>query len=108
MKQSEYLKIRVTVPEGNVDDIRDALAKAGVGEVGNYSHCSFVYPVRGRFKPNDEANPAIGNAGEIEEVDEYMVEAICHEDKVEGAVKALIEAHPYEEPAIDIMPRLEI
>jgi hypothetical protein len=35
----------------------------------------------------------------VEIVEEYKVEMICAEQVVADAIKALIEVHPYEEPA---------
>lgn len=108
LKESDYLKIRVTVPKEAVERVRRALGDAGAGQVGNYSYCSLSYPVQGRFRPNEQARPAIGEAGKLEAVAEEMVEVICHKDKIKTALQALRRAHPYEEPAIDIMPRYEV
>jgi len=41
-------------------------------------------------------------------VDEMVVEVICHEDDLLRVVEAVRMAHPYEEPMIDIIPRLEL
>ncbi|CAN9104759.1 unnamed protein product [Alternaria alternata] len=45
----------------------------------------------------------IGKVGELEEVDEYRIEAICMgRDTAVKAVEALKKAHPYEEPAYEV------
>jgi hypothetical protein len=41
--------------------------------------------------------------GELEKLVEYKVEMICHPDYIEAAVVALKAAHPYEEPAWDVV-----
>ncbi|MBI4992839.1 MAG: hypothetical protein HZC26_01720 [Candidatus Magasanikbacteria bacterium] len=109
LRESEFVKIRVTVPSGEAaEKVRQALGSAGAGAQGNYENCSLSYPVIGRFKPLAGANPAIGSVSKQEEVEEEMIEMLCHKDKVKEVIAALKKAHPYEEPAIDIIPRLEI
>jgi len=108
LKQSDHYKIKVTVPLESADSVRDALGSAGAGRFNKYDHCSFMYPVKGRFRPLEGASPAIGSVGNVEEVDEMCIECICHKDIIEEVVVALKKAHPYEEPAIDILPRFEI
>ncbi|MFA4830679.1 MAG: hypothetical protein WC862_03650 [Patescibacteria group bacterium] len=108
LNQSNYLKIKVTVPVDSADKVRQALGEAGAGKLGNYDFCSFSYPVKGRFRPLEGANPAIGKVGDLEEVKEECIECICHKNILTEAISALKKAHPYEEPAIDIIPRYEI
>ncbi len=108
LQPSSYLKVRVTVPRDAADAVRAALGTAGAGKIGNYSHCAFTYPVTGYFTPESGAQPAIGTVGAPETVEEVMIEAICHKDDIQKVVDAIIAAHPYEEPAIDIMPRYEL
>ncbi|MCP4671725.1 MAG: NGG1p interacting factor NIF3, partial [Desulfobacula sp.] len=45
----------------------------------------------------------IGKLNELEEVDEYRVEMIVKDALIKTAVAALIEAHPYEEPAYSVL-----
>ncbi len=108
LKESDFVKIQVSVPVEAADAVRRAMGDAGAGQQGNYSHCSFSQRGIGRFIPREGAKPAIGEVGKPEEVEEEMVETICHKDLVKKAIAAVKKAHPYEEPAIDIMPRLEI
>lgn len=108
LKQSEFYKIRVTVPTAHANAVQKALGDAGAGKIGAYSHCSFAYPVKGQFKPEEGAKPAIGEVGKLESVEEVLVEALCHQDIIESVYAAVVAAHPYEEPAIDIMPRYDV
>lgn len=108
MNQSNYYKIKVAVPVEKADDIRRAINNAGGSRQGNYDFASFSYKVSGRFRPLKGAKPAIGEIGEIEKVDEEVIECLCHENKLEDVVLAIKKAHPYEEPAIDILKRFEI
>lgn len=97
-------KIVVYVPESHADKLREAMGNAGAGKIGNYSHCTFTLKGVGRFKPEEGANPTIGSVGEIEEVLEERIETVCSEDKLQDVLKAIREAHPYEEPATDVYP----
>lgn len=108
LKQSNFVKIRTAVPVRDAEKVRKAMGDAGAGVQGNYSHCSGSYLSVGRFIPLKGANPAIGQIGQSEEVQEEIIEMLCRVDKVAEVIEALKSAHPYEEPAVDIMPRLEI
>ena len=101
-------KIITMVPIENVDSVRNALFEVGAGTIGsNYTCCSTSTKCVGTFKPNDKANPYIGEKGKLEFVDEEKLEVICNIDNVKNAVLKLREVHPYEEPAIDIIPLLD-
>lgn len=106
IKQANNVKIRVTVSVKQAGNVRKALAEAGAGKIGNYDHCSISYPVKGRFRPLKGAKPVIGKVGQIEEVKEEMIETICPKKILQKVILALRKAHPYEEPAIDIVPLL--
>ncbi len=108
LKESDYVKIETAVPIKDAVRVRQALGDAGAGKVGNYSHCSGSWVSVGRFTPLAGAKPAIGIIGKPEEVDEEIIQVLCHKDKVKDVVVALKKAHPYEEPPIDIIPRYEV
>src|SRR3989344_3829847 len=98
LKESNFVKIRVTVPVEAAPAVREALGNAGAGKQGKYEFCSASFPVAGRFRPLPGANPAIGEMGELEEVQEEMIETICHKDLIKQVVEAVKKVHPYEEP----------
>ena len=108
LKESNYVKIRVSAPIEAADRIREAMGLAGAGVQGNYEFNSGSIIQVGRFKPKAGAHPYIGQIGKFEEVEEELIETICHKDLVEKVIGAIKQAHPYEEPAIDIMPRYDI
>ena len=101
------VKIIVNIPPENADAIREVLGKAGAGTIGNYSYCSFSVTGRGRFLPNEKAQPHIGEPGKPENVTEERIEVICDRAQAKAVIGALRRAHPYEEPAIDIYPLLD-
>ncbi|MBI2443651.1 MAG: hypothetical protein HYV42_00180 [Candidatus Magasanikbacteria bacterium] len=108
LKESAYVKIHTAVPVAAAARVRQAMGEAGAGEQGNYRHCSGSIPSTGRFVPVTGAEPAIGQVGQLTEVAEEIIAMLCHRDRLAGVIAALKQAHPYEEPAIDIIPRLEL
>jgi hypothetical protein len=108
LKKSEYIKIRVSVPVEAADKIRLAIGKAGAGQQGNYKFTSSSLKQTGYFKPMAGAHPAIGEIGKLEKVQEELIETICHKNLVKKVIFEIKKVHPYEEPAIDIIPRYDI
>lgn len=101
------VKIFVTTPKENLIEIRNAACMAGAGIIGEYSYCTFNSSGVGTFMPNSKANPYIGKTNQLEYVDECKLEFVCDVQKVKNVISALRKAHPYEEPAIDIIPLLD-
>ena len=101
------VKIFVTVPKDNLDEVRTSMCNAGAGIIGNYTFCSTSTKSVGTFIPNDIANPYIGEQNKLEVVEEEKLEVICDIEKVKQVIQALRKNHPYEEPAIDIVPLLD-
>lgn len=98
------VKIIVTIPIENVDEVRNAICEAGAGVIGNYTHCSMSTKCVGTFKTTDEATPYIGEKNNLEFVEEEKLEVVCDVNIVKNVISKLREVHPYEEPAIDIVP----
>ncbi|MEP0767620.1 MAG: Nif3-like dinuclear metal center hexameric protein [Fimbriimonadia bacterium] len=99
-----FIKFVTFVPRPDVQRVLDALSIAGAGQIGLYRRCAFFHLGTGTFEPLPGANPAIGEVGMREEVEEYRLETVAPE-AVEGElVRALRASHPYEEPAFDILP----
>ncbi len=107
MEYSESVKVWLTCPKTHTDKVRLAIGKAGLGTIGNYSHCSFVTEGKGYSKPQVGANPILGEVGTIEEVDEVIIEFVCHRDQLPLLKEVLKDNHPYEEVAVDVFPLLE-
>lgn len=98
----QQLKLVVTVPAAEADRVVDAASHAGAGEIGRYSRCAFLGQGTGTFKAGAGANPAIGEIGQVESVEEVRIEMTVRNERrwyVENAVR---NAHPYEEPSIDL------
>ena len=101
------VKIIVTIPVENLAEVRNSICDAGAGVIGNYTHCSMSTKCIGTFKPTDEANPYIGESNKLEFVEEEKLEVVCDVDIVKKVITKLREVHPYEEPAIDIIPLID-
>ncbi|SOC20915.1 dinuclear metal center YbgI/SA1388 family protein [Ureibacillus xyleni] len=96
------MKLAVFVPDDYADKVRIALSKAGAGKIGNYDSCSFSTNGQGRFRALEGADPFIGNIGEMETTDEEKIEVVFPHSIKNKVLKAMLNAHPYEEPAYDI------
>ena len=101
------VKIVVTVPLDAVEKVRNAMCEVGAGIIGNYSYCSMATKCVGTFMPNDQANPYIGSINNSEFAEEEKLEVVCDTPLVKKVLTKLREVHPYEEPAIDIIPLLD-
>lgn len=96
-------KVTTYVPVDAAGAVRAALAGAGAGTIGDYDQASFSTPGEGRFRPLAGAQPAIGTVGEAEVVDEVRIECVLPRAARARVVAALLAAHPYEEPAYDVV-----
>jgi dinuclear metal center YbgI/SA1388 family protein len=96
-------KLVVFVPHGAATGLIDALAAAGAGAIGDYDRCAWTTSGAGTFRPLDGANPAIGAVGSIEQVPETRIEMVVPAGRRAAVVAALRAAHPYEEPAFDLL-----
>ncbi len=88
----KLVKISVTIPPENVEAVRNAVCEAGAGIIGNYDYCSYASKVVGTFRPNDQANPYIGENNKLEFVDEINLEFICPIEKAKEVVAVLRQA----------------
>jgi hypothetical protein len=99
-------KLVVFVPAEALDAVRDAVFEAGAGRIGEYERCSWYAEGTGTFRPLSGAKPTVGVIGEEERVSELRLETVFPEERHAAVIEALRSAHPYEEPAFDIVPLL--
>lgn len=97
-------KLAFFVPESHLKSVKEAVFASGAGRFKNYEACCFQTRGQGQFRPLEGARPHIGAVNTLETVEEYRVELICEDHRIRAAITALIEAHPYEEPAYDVWP----
>lgn len=96
-------KLTVYVPRANVEDVRQALFEAGAGSIGDYDQCSYNTAGYGTFRPLAGANPAIGEVGTQERVEETKIEVVFPQHIERKVVVSMLAAHPYEEVAYNIV-----
>ena len=101
------VKIIVTIPLDSVEKVREAVCIAGAGIIDEYSFCTSSTKSIGTFIPNENTNPYIGEKNKLEFVEEEKLEFVCDVDKVKNVIQVLRKSHPYEEPAIDIIPLID-
>ena len=99
-------KICVYVPENSVEKVKQAMFEAGAGKIGNYDSCCWQTEGTGQFRALQGSQPALGEQGKLEQVQELKIELVCADQFIKKAVSAIKNAHPYEEPAYDVW-RLE-
>jgi dinuclear metal center YbgI/SA1388 family protein len=102
--KGQLVKIVTFVPHEQASKVRQAMFAAGAGGIGCYDCCSFSSDGSGSFRASEGANPFVGEVGQLHFEAEARIEVICPRILINGAVEAMVEAHPYEEVAYDIIP----
>jgi dinuclear metal center YbgI/SA1388 family protein len=101
-------KIVTFVPVGDAERMLDALSAAGAGSIGDYSRCGYLGQGIGTFTPGAGTSPTIGTPGVVEHVVEARVETIAPRRLRRKVIAALVAAHPYEEPAYDVVELADV
>ena len=97
------VKLVTFVPESHLAAVREAVCEAGAGVIGDYTHCSFSSAGVGTFFPGDGATPFSGEKGQVNEAPERRFEVLVAKARLAPVLQALVAAHPYEEPAYDVV-----
>jgi hypothetical protein len=95
-------KITVYIPIEHLEPVKQAMFAQGAGRIGNYKCCCWQVLGQGQFLPLANSQPTFGQPGTLETVAEYLVEMVCEDDCLNAVIRALIAAHPYEEPAYSV------
>jgi dinuclear metal center YbgI/SA1388 family protein len=98
------VKLVTFTPVDATDGVLAALAAAGAGTIGEYEACSFRVAGTGTFRPSAAADPAVGERGVANAVEEHRLEVVVPAGRLGAVVAALEAAHPYEEVAHDVYP----
>ena len=97
-------KVVVFVPHAQLEQVRQAMFEAGAGHIGDYDSCSFNLEGTGTFRGGDQSNPFTGKAGEFHQEAETRLETIVPLSRLSRLIRAMCDAHPYEEVAYDVYP----
>ena len=98
-KTNVLSKLVTFIPKEQTGTVLTTLYEAGAGQIGNYENCSFSVEGQGTFKPNEKAQPVIGQKLVQEVVTETRVEVIFPGYLQSKILAALRKSHPYEEVA---------
>lgn len=91
----------------DAEALKSALFAAGAGQIGNYAECSFDMEGTGQFTPQPEADPTEGEVGKNYRSPETRVEFVAPRRLRRPLLDTLRRAHPYEEPAFDVIELAE-
>lgn len=102
-KQNTLKKLFTFVPVENAEDVRKAVFDAGAGNIGKYAQCSFNMDGTGTFMAKEGADPYIGEVGKPVSTREMKIEVVFPAYLEAQIVQAMLDAHPYEEVAYDVV-----
>jgi dinuclear metal center YbgI/SA1388 family protein len=100
-KTGRLEKLVVFVPHAAAEGVRDAMFKAGAGNIGAYDECSYNLEGTGTFRGSEESNPHVGEVGKRHSEPETRIEVLVEDWKTAQVLQAMKAAHPYEEVAYD-------
>ncbi len=99
------MKLIFFVPTAEKERVKEALFQAGAGRYEGYDCCSFESRGTGQFRPLEGSAPFIGSVDRgLERVEEYRVELVYNRALIRPILEALLDAHPYEQPAYETFP----
>ncbi|MEY3398114.1 MAG: hypothetical protein RL220_708 [Bacteroidota bacterium] len=105
-RSGDLSKLVVFVPVSHAESVRQAMFRAGAGEIGQYAECSFSNEGTGTFKAGQGTNPFVGQQDVRHEEPEIRLEVVVPVWRRAMVVSAMTDAHPYEEVAYDLFPML--
>ncbi|HPQ72265.1 MAG TPA: Nif3-like dinuclear metal center hexameric protein [bacterium] len=102
----EFRKLTVFVPASHVEAVSEAIFAAGGGLIGDYAKCSYRLEGHGTYLPLAGADPYAGKVGALSIEPEVRMEVRVPVARIDGVLRAMKAAHPYEEVAFDLYPTL--
>lgn len=102
--QGKLLELVTFVPTEYADAVRQALWQAGAGRLGHYDCCSFSHAGIGTFRAAEGANPFVGAISELHHEAEERISLVLPAYRQGAVLQALHAAHPYELPAVSLIP----
>jgi dinuclear metal center YbgI/SA1388 family protein len=95
-------KVVVFVPESSLEAVRSAAFDADARRIVDYHECRVAVAGTGTFHPGEGATPAVGSTGRRNAVPELRLEFLCPASRLGAVTAAVVRAHPYEEPVVDV------
>ncbi|MCL2032158.1 MAG: hypothetical protein FWG96_02670 [Methanomassiliicoccaceae archaeon] len=103
MEPTAY-KISVAIPAGYKDELMDAVNDSMQQMYPGYDRAFSVTKTEGTWRSLEGSDPFIGRTGEISVEEELRIDFAIKAEDLRKVVLAIRKVHPYEEPAIDILP----
>ncbi|MCQ2056429.1 MAG: hypothetical protein MJY64_03080 [archaeon] len=104
---SGIYKVVVSIPEKFVEKLMDEIDLVLKSSHRNYRRCFYITDCTGTWIPQKGSSPYVGTIGEKEYSREKKVEFVVENDDIKAALLKIYEIHPYEEPAIDVIPCID-
>ncbi len=101
-------KLCFFVPETHLEVVKSALFKQGAGKIGEYDCCAWQTLGTGQFRPLQGSQPFLGAINELTRVAEYKVEMVCEDGLIKPVLQVLLQTHPYQEPAYELIKILTL
>lgn len=102
-KKESLYKLTTYVPHAFAKALKESLFQAGAGHIGKYDQCSFSTEGEGTFRAGENTNPFVGKKHKQHQEGETQLHITFHKHLKKKVVQALIENHPYEEVAYELV-----
>ncbi|MBR2255402.1 MAG: hypothetical protein IJ856_06310, partial [Candidatus Methanomethylophilaceae archaeon] len=99
-------KIAVFLPEEVLDETMEAVTSAITPLYPGYERVFSYYRVHSTWRSLEGSSPYNGEVDETTECEEIKLEFAVSEEDLPAAIAAVRSVHPYEEPAIDVLPMI--
>ncbi|MDR2423979.1 MAG: Nif3-like dinuclear metal center hexameric protein [Prevotellaceae bacterium] len=103
-REKNLYKIVTFVPHNHAENLRRRMFEAGAGHIGNYDSCSYNLEGKGTFRGGENTSPFVGTKGTLHSEPEIRIETVATKECLNQVIAAILQAHPYEEPAYDVYP----
>lgn len=108
LREGHRLKLVTFVPPEAVETVLDAVSAVGAGRIGDYERCSFRVEGTGTFRPLPGTQAYSGSGvGQDASERELRLEVELPRSRAGVVVAALLDTHPYDEVAYDLLPLLD-
>ena len=105
MEPAAY-KVSVAIPADHKDRLLDAINGSMQQMYPGYDRVFSVAKTEGTWRSLEGSNPFIGSTGEISVEEELRIDFAVKAEDLRNVILAIRRVHPYEEPAIDILPMI--
>ncbi len=106
MGPTEIYGVSVSVPKEYMESLMDAIDSVLEPVYPGYRRCFYYFPVKGTWKTEEGAHPFDGTPGEITVADEMVLKFVCRKENLKAVLSQIDKVHPYEEPAVDVIPQV--